>query len=157
MPATGLRRTAIMNRVLELIELDPEFADVEIDSGPPHTVWQEASRYIQLARVTGEIDNLRFGRPNPTWDDNANVEIWVQGFASSSMDASQIAEDTTTMVIRSISSNRQLSLNDDRLDGVSTSRFTELDGPMFLGTDQGVIASFRMILLVQTLVRTVDE
>lgn len=157
MPATGLRRTALMRRVLDLLALDPEYEDIEVDAGPPHTTWQSASRYVQLSRVTGNVDNARFGRPNPTWDDMADLEIWVQGFASTSMEASEIAEDTITMVIRTISANRQLALADDRLDGVQTSKFTELDGPMFLGTDQGVIVSFRTLLNVHTLVRTANE
>lgn len=157
MPATGLKRTKILARVLDLITIDPAFGDAQIDAGPPHTTWQDSDLYILLARVTGSIDNARFGRPNPTWDDHADVEIWVQGFADTSLGAAQIAEDGMTMVIRSISANRQLSLNDERLDGVTTSMFTELDGPMFLGTEQGVIVSFRTLLHVQTLVRTENE
>lgn len=144
-----------MSRLLELFALDPEYEDIETAVGPPYDVWQEASRHVLVSRVTGNVDNARFGRPNPTWDDNANVEIWVQGFSSEgSVEAATIAEDTATLVIRSISGNRQLALNDERLDGVTSSWFTELDGPMFLGVGQGVIVSFRLVLFVKTLVRT---
>lgn len=157
MPATSLKRTAIMARLQDLISIQPEFGDTQLDVGPPHTTWQDSDLYLLIARATGNVDNARFGRPNPTWDDHCDVEIWAQGFASTSLEASQIAEDGISMVIRAIAPNRQLAFNDERLDGVTTSMFTELDGPMFLGTEQGVIVSFRTLLHVQTLVRTENE
>jgi hypothetical protein len=144
----------MMQRVADLIQLDPEFESIQVEVGPPFTTWQDSDRYILIARCTGNIDNARFGRPNPTWDDHANIEIWAQGFASDSMESADLAETAMSMAIAAVSSNRQLALNDTRLEGVQTSWFTELDGPMFLADTLGVIVSYRAILHVQTLVRT---
>lgn len=157
MPASRLIRTQVMQRVGDLLALDPGVSEFQIDVGPPHAEWTDTPGYILLARCTGNVDNARFGRPNPTWDDHCDVEIWTQGFASTSFEASEVAERAMTTVLKAISPNRQLALDDPRLDGVQTSHFTELDGPMFLGTDQGVIVSFRTLLHVQTLVRTENE
>lgn len=154
MPATGLKRSMVIRRVLDLIEITPGFEDCQVSYAPPHITWQyEATKYIEVTRVTGEIQNPRFGIPNPTFDDHANVEVWTQGFGEDSEIAAERAEEAMTLVLTSISPNRQLALNDSRLEGVQTSWFTELDGPMFLGTDEGVIVSYRTLLHVHSLVR----
>ncbi len=155
MPATGLRRSQTIARLLDLFQVTPGAEDCQVSYAPPHTTWQsDANKYIEIARVTGRIENERFGRTNPTWDDHADVEIWTQGFGEDSQTAAERSEEAMTLVIQAVSSNRQLALNDNRLDGVQTSHFTELDGPMFLGTDEGVIVSYRTLLHVQSLVRT---
>lgn len=144
----------MIRRVLDLLTVHPDAAGFELEYAPPHTTWQSAPAYIQVSRVTGNIENPRFGRPNPTWDDHANIEIWAQGFGTDSEEAAERAEEAMSAVLAVVSENRLLALHDSRLDGVQTSNFTELDGPMFLGTDQGVISSYRAILHVHTLVRT---
>lgn len=154
MPSVGLVRTAILRRLVAVLELDLQFEDIQVAIGEPSVAWEGTSRFVALTRVTGSADHPLLMRP--VVEDHPVVEIWVQGFASDQLDAADIAEETASMVVRSIHRNRQLALDDDRLAGVQTCQLDELDGPLFLRTDQGAIVSFRMTLNVITRVKTED-
>lgn len=161
MPSDGLVRAQVVRRLLEVIRLDDGYSDdIQLDVGTPRVAWAEASRYVVVTRVTGTGSSPVFQAQ--TMQDMAVVEMWAQGFASGETDdpagvaleAADLAEQAANLVIRSVQRNRRLSLGDDRLIGVQTSEFDELDGPLFLAVDHGVIASYRMTLNVTTRVRT---